>query len=297
VCDDGSTDGTPDLIERRFGAAVTVLRLPHRNASAARREGLDRAAGDWLAFLDADDLWMPEKLERQIAFIERHPEIRLVTTDGRFVSAEGVLRESWLSDYFDPVEDLVGDLAPLLIERCFTLVSSILVERRAYDEVGGLNTALTHSYDYDLWLKILCRHPGGLMKDRLISYWSSPGALSRNYEKNTRDDLDLMRRVARGELSPRASLRSVAARRAAAIEFVLGLTCLRTGRAGEGRDRMRRAALDGPWRRRLVATAVALTPDWAVPALTRSSWLKGVVSRSRQPVVRIAGEGPSRRAA
>src|SRR5262245_11955696 len=96
VCDDGSTDGTADLVERRFGNRVRVLRLPHRNASATRSIGLDQATGDWLALLDADDLWKPEKLERQAAFVARHPEVRWLSTDGRYVSKEAVLRESWL---------------------------------------------------------------------------------------------------------------------------------------------------------------------------------------------------------
>ena len=87
VCDDGSTDGTPDLVEHRYGDPIRVLRLPHRNASATRRVGLDQATGDWLAFMDADDAWAPEKNERQIDFIERHPELKLVMSDGAFVSA------------------------------------------------------------------------------------------------------------------------------------------------------------------------------------------------------------------
>jgi glycosyltransferase involved in cell wall biosynthesis len=297
VCDDGSTDGTPDLVEKRFGSAVTVLRLPHRNASATRKVGLDQARGDWLAFLDADDYWAPEKLERQIDFIARHPEIRLLTTDGVYVSAEGVIRDSWLADYFDPVQDLTGDLAPLLIQRCFTLVSSILVERNVYHEVGGINPEIQRSYDYDLWLRVLARHPGGLMKDRLISYWSSPGALSRNYEANSRDDLDLMRRIERGALGPRADLPRLAARRAAAIEFGLGLNCMRSGRTREGRERMWRATQFAPLRRRLVAAAASITPDWALPFLMRSSWLKGAVSSSRAPAARIPIDDASERAA
>jgi len=282
VCDDGSTDGTADLVEQRYGAAVSVLRLPHRNASATRREGLARAGGDWLAFMDADDTWFPDKLERQLDFIARHPDVRMVMSDGVYASAEGVLRESWLSDYFDPVREMVGDLFPPLIERCFPLMSSVMVERSAYREVGGLDPDITYSHDYDLWLRVLARHRGGLMADRLITYYSSPGALSRRYEERYRDDLAIMRRIQRGELGKRPKLQRRAARRAAALEFDLALLCLRTGRNEEAREHLWRAMARGPLRRRLISAAGALAPDWWLTRLLRSRWIKQTAAASRQ---------------
>src|SRR5262249_54384793 len=158
------------------------------------------------------------------------PEIRWIASDGVFESAEEVLRESWLSDYFDPVRDLIGDLAPLLLERCFALLSSTMVERAAYHQAGRIDTGFTHACDYDLWMLVLQRHPGGLMADRLVSYFSSPGALSRNLEMRDRDDIRVMRRVA-GE--GRSDLRGRAAERAASLEFNLALKLLRAGRRDE----------------------------------------------------------------
>lgn len=289
VCDDGSTDGTPDLVEDRYGPPVAVLRLPHRNASASRGEGLGRATGDWLAMMDADDVWFPEKLERQLDFITRHPEIRLVTSDGILESAEGVIRESWFSDYFDPVRDIVGDLAPLVIERCFLLLSSTMVERSVYREAGGMDPEFAHSYDYDLWVRVLSRHPGGLMAEPLVSYFSSPGGLSRDYEARARDDLRIMREL---ERDGRPDLRRRAALRAVLLEFNLGLMCLRGGRFAEGRARMRRSLARGPMGRRLMAAAGSLVPDRAVGWLMRSNWLKRRVARSRESRGRlILGDG------
>jgi glycosyltransferase involved in cell wall biosynthesis len=283
VCDDGSTDGTPDLVERRFGDRVRVLRLPHANASATRRAGLAAATSPWLAFLDADDAWRPQKLERQAAFLERHPEVRWLGSDGRYVSAHGVIRESWLSDYFTPVRDMVGDLLPALVERCFPLVSSMVVERRAYDSVGGLDPALIYSHDYDLWLRLAARHPGGIMAESLLDYWTGPASLSRHFEARYRDDAMLMRRIAGGALGRAPALRRRAAARAASLEFDLGMVCLRSGRIAEGRDRLRRAAAGaGPWRRRLLAAGGALLPGLARPWLLRSGFLRDMVVDSRE---------------
>jgi glycosyltransferase involved in cell wall biosynthesis len=290
VCDDGSTDGTPELIEHRYGAAVTVLRLPHRNASATRAVGLGQATGDWLAFMDADDSWRPDKMERQLAFIAEHPEIRFVSSDATYVSADGVIRESWLADYFDPVVERVGDLLAPLVERCFVLMSSVMVERDAYHESGGLDPEIVYSHDYDLWMRILARHPGGLMADRLIEYFWSPGALSRRFEARYRDDLALMRRVEEGSFGRRPDLMRKAHARAASLEFDLGLMCLRSGRADEGRIRMRRALIHGPFRRRMFAVAGSMLPDWALTPLMRSAWVKETVAGARDPATHIAME-------
>ncbi|MBI5709102.1 MAG: glycosyltransferase [Candidatus Eisenbacteria bacterium] len=291
VCDDGSTDGTPDLIEGRYGAAVTVLRLPHRNASATRRVGTAQARGDWLALLDADDRWLPEKLERQLAFLARHPEVRWCGTDGQLVGQQGVVRHSWLEDYFDPVRDLAGDLLPPLVERCFPLVSAMLVEREAYQAVGGLDPRIVYSHDYDLWLRLAARYPGGVLAERLVEYYTGPGTLSRQIEARYRDDLGLMRRVARGELGRRPGIQRIAAERAAALEFDLALVALRAGRAAETRERLWRAAAHGPWKRRLLAAGGALAPAWAHGRLMRSGWLKQSVAAARREPPRLGPEG------
>jgi glycosyltransferase involved in cell wall biosynthesis len=282
VCDDGSTDGTADLVARRYGMRVTVLRLPHRNAAAARADGLARARGDWLALLDADDWWEHDKLERQLSYLERHPDVAWLSSDGDFCSDEGVLRESWLSDYFVPVTERCGDLFPLLVARCFPLLSSSLVRRDAYHAVGGLDPEIPHSYDYDLGLRVAARYPAAVLADRLVHYWSHPGQLSRSMEARHREDLAIMRRIARGELRDDAASRRSGAVRAAALAFDLGLICLREGRAREARELFRAAAAEGPPARRAFALAGSLLPGFAMPAVRRLGWLKGGVAGARE---------------
>jgi glycosyltransferase involved in cell wall biosynthesis len=296
VCDDGSTDGTPELIENTFGSRVTVLRLPHKNASATRSVGLARATGDWLAFMDADDTWMKNKLERQHDYLVEHPEVRHLSTDGIFVSPDGVLRESWLSDYFKPPRELRGDLVPLLVERCFILMSSVLVERGIYHEVGGIDPNIVYSHDYDLWLRVGSRVPMAVMNERLITYFTSPGALSRRYEARHRDNLAIMRKLERGEYRKDPQLMRRGAERAAALEYDLGLICLRTGRIEEGRAHLRRAAAAGPATRRLLAAAAGHAPGWVFPALRRAHFLKGPVQESRASKAYIDDDPVERRA-
>jgi glycosyltransferase involved in cell wall biosynthesis len=286
VADDGSTDGTPELVESRFGDRVRLLRLPHRNASATRKTAIAQATGDWIAFLDADDWWAPEKIERQRRFLERHPEVRWMSTDGRYVSERGVLRESWLDVYFEPVRDLVGDLLPLLVERCFPLMSSSLCAREAYEAVGGLDPDIVYSHDYDLWVRLAARYPGGVLAERLVDYWTGPGTLSRFFEARYRDDLGIMRRI---EANPAlsADVRRRAARRAAGIEFDIALVALRSGRLVEARERLRAASRHGPLSRRALAAVGAWMPPAAMGPVSRSGWLKERVQEARMKPVRI----------
>jgi glycosyltransferase involved in cell wall biosynthesis len=291
VCDDGSSDGTPDLVERRYGDRVRVLRLPHRNASATRGVGLAEARGKWLAFLDADDWWEPNKLSAQWAYLEAHPALRWISTDGDFVSAEGVIRESWLADYFSPVTERCGDLFPMLLHRCFPLLSSVLVERDAYHEAGGLDPAMVYSHDYDLWMRVMARHPAAVMTERLVHYWYHAGSLSRRLEARHRDDLALMERVARGELRPDAATRRVGRRRASSLAFQVAVSCLRDGRVADARGMFRRALVGGPLTRRALAAAGCVLPAGLLPALARMPGLKRRIAGARDPVRSIPGPG------
>lgn len=294
VSDDGSTDDTVERIERRYGERVRLLKLPHRGLTPSRRAAVQAAEGGWIALLDADDEWLPERLERQVAALQRHPEVRWVSSDGLFVSNEGLIRESWLGDYFAPVREVVGDLFPALVERCFPLVSSALFEAHAYREVGGFDVEMAWSQDYDLWLRLAARYPAALLPDRLVRYYSSPGQLSRRIEERYRDDLKLMRRVESGTLRRDRSLQRAAARRSAALEFDLGVMCLRSGRMREGRLRLIRAATGpGPLQRRTLALGGALTPGWSLRRLMRSPWAKGTIQGARARATRVANETES----
>jgi glycosyltransferase involved in cell wall biosynthesis len=295
VCDDGSTDGMAEWIEANYRDPVQVLRLPHRNAAEARVVGLDRARGEWLAFMDADDMWQPAKLECQLDLIARRPELRWLGTDGDLFSDDGVIRASWLSDYFDPVVDMDGDLLTPLLERCYPLLSSMLVERNAYREVGGLNVAYALSYDYDLWIRLALRYPGAILAEPLVRYYTGPHNLSRRYEARHREDQRIMRRLARGDVAAGASVRRRAAERAAALDFDLGLLSLRSGRIREARLRLWRSSSHGPLRRRLLALGGALAPRWSMKRLVRSGWLKSRVARARRvPPARLQAGGESR---
>ncbi len=162
VVDDGSADGTRESLEA-LGPGVKLLSLSRRRgASAARNLGIEAAQGEWLSFLDSDDLWLPEKLERQMAYLEAHPDLRICQTEEIW----------WRRDRrVDPPRTHRkegGWIFLRSLERCLVSPSAVVLHRRLLEEVGGFDETLPAAEDYDLWLRISWRVEVGLVPEPLV---------------------------------------------------------------------------------------------------------------------------------
>ncbi len=92
VVDDGSPDNTKEVVERfitRYPSRLKYIYQPHQERSVARNNGIQAASGEYIAFLDADDQWLPHKLSIQVPILDEHPEIGLVHSDIIFMNQEG----------------------------------------------------------------------------------------------------------------------------------------------------------------------------------------------------------------
>ncbi len=162
VVDDGSTDGTPETLEA-YGGAIRVLRRPHRKGvSAARNRGSSAATGEWLAFLDSDDLWLPEKLARQMAYLAAHPRLLLSQTEETWVR-RGLRVNPPRSHRKEG-----GRIFLRSLERCLVSPSAVILHRRLLEEHGGFDESLPAAEDYDLWLRLTWRYDVGLLPEPLI---------------------------------------------------------------------------------------------------------------------------------
>jgi len=172
VCDDGSTDDTAALLRQVFADVpkVKVLSLPHSGLPAvARNAGIAAASGEWLGFLDSDDVWLPEKTARQWAAIQAQPAIGLVCANA-FVARHGddpherptLLREV-------PTGEVT--LARLLEENV-VITSSALVKRRLLVAAGAFSARqeLRAIEDYELWLRMATLAPVHYLGDPLVIY-------------------------------------------------------------------------------------------------------------------------------
>lgn len=157
VVDDGSRDGSADLVRREFPDAKVVVQ-PNAGVAAARNRGIASAVHDWIAFVDADDIWMPGKLQRQQEALRLQAGARLC------YSAWHV----WPSEEPEPEPGLVaalqaedagrwqgpsGWIYPELLLDCEVWTSTVLVHRSVLDEVGCFDPNLRIGEDYDLWLR------------------------------------------------------------------------------------------------------------------------------------------------
>lgn len=174
VVDDGSTDGTRDVLAG-YGKRLRLLRQANAGPAAARNRALALARGEYIAFLDADDLWLPGKLRAQLDYFARHPDIDVVyghwirwnagepppasppDTEGIDETASGWIYTGMLLD---------------------SMIHSItaLVRRDVIDAIGGFDESLRTGEDYDFWLRVTRRYRVAKLKRTLALYRIHPAS-------------------------------------------------------------------------------------------------------------------------
>jgi glycosyltransferase involved in cell wall biosynthesis len=178
VVDDGSTDGSA-RVAGEFVAAHgigVVHRRPQGGVAAARNAGLELASGEYLAFCDQDDVWHPEKIARQLAFLDAHPRVGAVMTRQEPFFADGVVeRPSWLKR-----DSLFGDLGGVL-------PLTALIRREAFDVVGGFTESRPGTDDLDWFLRARRRDVGIAILDEVL-------VRRRIHGDNASYDVEMLRR-------------------------------------------------------------------------------------------------------
>lgn len=148
VVDDGSTDRTAAILAAYRDPRLSVLRQPPAGLTRSLNRGLRLATAPLVARLDADDVALPERLARQAAFVDAHPEVGLVGTGCREIGAAG----EPLGSYRPPEDD--AGIRRALIRRNPFVHSSVMVRRSLLEQAGGYDEGLAVAQDYDLWLRL-----------------------------------------------------------------------------------------------------------------------------------------------
>lgn len=178
VVDDGSDDGTREMLEERF-SGVRLLEQPHAGVSAARNRGIAAAVGEneWVAFLDSDDAWLPRKLELQMAALEGGSSERLCHCEEIWIR-DGVRVNAGLRHAKSG-----GDLFEQSLELCLISPSAAVVHRSVFKELGSFDEELAACEDYDFWLRYTASNDVLFVPDPLVvKYGGHADQLSRTVE-------------------------------------------------------------------------------------------------------------------
>jgi glycosyltransferase involved in cell wall biosynthesis len=180
VVDDGSQDESEALV-RSYGKLIRFIRQNNQGVSVARNRGVQESKGQYIAFLDADDLWLPTKLEKQVQRLLDDPEIGLVHCGMQEIDRNGVA----LENYLDGLEGWVSREMLLLKQPVILGAgSTALVPRATFDALGGFDTRLGTSADWEFCYRVAVRQRIGFVPEVLVRY--------RNHGNNMHANVKLM---------------------------------------------------------------------------------------------------------
>jgi glycosyltransferase involved in cell wall biosynthesis len=279
VCDDGSTDRI-DRALAPFSGRITLFHKENGGAASARNLGLHKASGDFVSFLDADDLYEPERLEATAELASSRPDLDIVMTDS-LLEADGRVVGSFCTE--TPFAEQDQRLA--ILDRCF--VAWPAVRRSRLIEIGGFDESLKYADDWDMWLRLIFAGARvGLVDVPLYRYRIRRTSLSGDRAFSLRDRATLIEKALRsGGLDPQERVvarRSLRAKlnRALLAEAEMALRAGSSGRRSKALSLMFRRGIRIPTRLR--CTVAAIAPNAAAEALNRRESRTGhsVLNRS-----------------
>jgi glycosyltransferase involved in cell wall biosynthesis len=172
VVDNSSTDNTLDVL-RSYGDRIRWFQQANEGVSGSRNRGIKESRGEVVAFMDADDAWLPEKLARQMEMLS-NPRVGMVYCGLQYVDSQGRNLERSVKGLRGQVLKKLALLEPPGVPACG---SSALIRRKCFDEVGGFDRELSISADWDMWRRIACHYEIEFVSDPLVLYRQHDSAM------------------------------------------------------------------------------------------------------------------------
>jgi len=245
--DDGSTDGTREWLSEQ--PDITLVFNPNNIGTyATLNVGLEKATGEFIAVLNDDDVWLPDKLDRQVAMMDERLSVGLVHTGGHFIDGAGAKQEGNPLGFRFPTFE-TGDLLLGLVYENKIIASAALARRACFERLGGFDESYFGSGDWQMWYRIAEEYEVGFVNEPLTLYRVHGANASHKLERIWRDDERLrtwmvprLDRLA-NRFSPQDSQKAIAFNWAA-----LGTVQALNGRPSEARDSFRSSTKLAPLR-------------------------------------------------
>jgi glycosyltransferase involved in cell wall biosynthesis len=198
IVDDGSIDHTRQIVAG-FGDAVRYIYQENQGYAAARNTAIRQSAGSLIAFLDADDVWLPHKLELQTNYFARHPEVGVVSANCYFMDATSRVTGA-MARKPQPTGWI---FERLLLTGNFILTPTVAVRRRCFAEAGLFDESLRTTADWDLWLRFSRKYLFGYLDQPVAKYRLHDANMHKNVRRKAQDTLAIFDKLfSEPDLSP-----------------------------------------------------------------------------------------------
>lgn len=190
IVDDGSSDRTLELLQNIRDPRIKLVAYENSGVSVARNRGISLATSEYLAFIDADDLWTSDKLEQQLAVLQQHSTAGVAYSWTCFMDRQGKFVHTDRPVYFE------GNVRAELLKTNFLLSgSNPLIRREALASVGGFDPTLTHAEEWDLYLRLAAKYDFVVVPKTQILYRQTAGSASAKIEVMEKDALKVIERA------------------------------------------------------------------------------------------------------
>jgi glycosyltransferase involved in cell wall biosynthesis len=192
VINDGSTDRTPELLHTIKDSRLRIFSYENGGLCVARNRGISHATGEFISFLDADDLWTPDKLELQLAALQQHPDAGVAYSWTYFMDEKEGSRS------FHPCEPVFIEgkvYAELLVKNFIASGSNVLIRRQAVESVGEFDPKCEGTADWDYWLRLATNWSFVVVPELQVFYRRSSGSMSSKVEKMKKEALIVLEKA------------------------------------------------------------------------------------------------------
>jgi len=173
IIDDGSTDASKKIIETLIDSRIHLIFRKNKGLTPSLNEGLKLSTGEFIARMDADDIAEPKRIEKQVAFLERHPDVYLCGTWAKIIDEKGEKK----GDFITPIES--SQVKKMMFWHNPFIHPSVMFRRKIVDTIGYYSEKIKYAQDYEYWSRIIKNFPGSNIPEFLMQYRISKRSMTR----------------------------------------------------------------------------------------------------------------------